>query len=154
VLAGVPGIAANGSNRVGILTSNISTYLSFRREGVSIDSSRLLPIIPPALVGSMVGAFGISELTDETFERAFGLLMIPLIILTIRKPKVNTDASPWPIAITTAVFFVIGVYAGAVRLSIGGWIGAKFAVRGGEQWIRAVMIAAALALAGRLIGLY
>jgi uncharacterized membrane protein YfcA len=211
VLAGVPGIAANGSNRVGILTSNISTYLSFRREGVSIDSSRLLPIIPPALVGSMVGAFGISELTDETFERAFGLLMIPLIILTIRKPKVNTDASPWPIAITTAVFFVIGVYAGAVQagvglvllaalsrsgldlvtanvvktifticatmialpifiaqgnvewgpaivlaigLSIGGWIGAKFAVRGGEQWIRAVMIAAALALAGRLIGLY
>ncbi len=211
VLAGVPGVAANGSNRVGILTSNITSYLSFRREGVTIDMSRLAPIIPPALVGSMVGAFGISELTDESFERAFGLLMIPLIILTIRKPRVNTEASPWPIAVTTAVFFVIGIYAGAVQagvglvllaalsrsgldlvtanvvkviftlcatlialpifiaqgnvrwgpaivlaigLSVGGWIGAKFAVRGGERWIRAVMIVAALALAGRLIGLY
>ena len=72
VVAGVPGVAANGSNRVGILTSNISSYLSFRREGVTIDFSLLVPIIPPALVGSMVGAFGISELTDEAFERAFG----------------------------------------------------------------------------------
>ena len=42
----------------------------------------------------------------------------------------------------------------AIGLSVGGWIGAKFAVRGGERWIRAVMIVAALALAGRLIGLY
>ena len=33
VLAGVPGGAANGSNRVGILTSNITAFLSFRSEG-------------------------------------------------------------------------------------------------------------------------
>ena len=33
VLAGVPGGAANGSNRVGILTSNISALASFWREG-------------------------------------------------------------------------------------------------------------------------
>lgn len=211
VLAGVPGVAANGSNRVGILTSNITSFLSYGREGATVDGSRLAPIIPPALVGSMVGAFGISELADESFERVFGLLMIPLILLTIRKPSVNTDAAPWPTVVTVSVFFVIGIYAGAIQagvglvllaalsrsgldlvtanvvkviftlcatlialpifiiqgnvrwgpaivlavgLSIGGWIGAKYAVRGGETRIRAVMIVAALALAGRLIGLY
>jgi uncharacterized membrane protein YfcA len=211
VLAGVPGVAANGSNRVGILTSNIASFLSYRREGVTVQTSLLTPIIPPALVGSLVGAFGISELTDENFERVFGLLMIPLILLTIRKPKVKVDAEPWPMAVTAGVFFVIGIYAGAIQagvglvllaalsrsgmdlvtanvvkviftlcatlialpifiaqgnvrwvpalilavgLSVGGWVGARFAVRGGEKWIRAVMIVAALALAGRLIGLY
>lgn len=207
VLAGVPGVAANGSNRVGIVTSNITALLSFRNEGVRSNRS-LLPIIGPAIIGSLVGAYGISSLTDDSFERIFGLLMIPLILLTIRKPKVKLDAEPWPQAMTLGVFFVIGIYAGAIQagvglvllaalsrsgldlvsanmvkviftlcatlialpvfiiqgnvrwgpaiilavgLGIGGWVGATFAVRGGEKWIRAVMIVAALALAANLI---
>lgn len=207
VLAGVPGVAANGSNRVGILTSNITSLLSFRNEGVRVVRN-LVPIIGPALVGSLVGAYGISELTDETFERVFGLLMIPLIILTIWKPRVRTEAAAWPLAANLGVFFLIGIYAGAVQagvgllllaalshtgldlvsanmvkviftlcatlialpvfiiqgnvrwgpaivlavgLSIGGWLGARFAVRGGDKWIRVVMVVASLGLAARLI---
>lgn len=119
VVAGVPGVAANGSNRVGILTSNVASFLSFRREGKSVDPRSLTTIIPPALVGSLVGAYGISQLTDETFERVFGLIMIPLIILTVRKPQVKTDAEPWPVAVTVAVFFTIGVYAGAIQAGVG-----------------------------------
>ena len=207
VLAGVPGVAANGSNRVGILTSTATSLLSFRNDGIRVTQN-LAPIIGPALAGSLVGAYGISELTDETFERVFGLLMIPLIILTIWKPRVRTHPEPWPLAVTMGVFFLIGIYAGAIQagvglmllaalshsgldlvtanlvkvifnlcatlialpvfiiqgnvrwgpaiilaigLSVGGWIGARFAVRGGEKWIRIVMVVAALALAARLI---
>lgn len=211
VLAGVPGVAANGSNRVGILTSNLTTFLSFRREGKTVDPKSLTAIIPPALVGAAVGAYGISQLTDETFERVFGLVMIPLIILTIIKPQVNTDAEDWPAALTAVVFFGIGIYAGAIQagvglvllaalsragldlvtanvvkviftffatcialpifvlqgnvrwlpalvlalgLSVGGWIGAKLAVRGGEDRIRTVMLVAAIALALKLLGFW
>ncbi len=211
VLAGVPGVAANGSNRVGILTSNISSLLSFRNQGVSVDLARLLPILGPALAGALVGAYGVSEVTDETFERVFGLLMIPIVLLTIFKPRVRTDRPDWPLAATIGVFFLIGIYAGAIQagvglvllaalsrggfdlvtanvvkviftiaatvialpvfiiqgqvrwgpaivlavgLSIGGWIGARFAVKGGERWIRIVMVVAALVLSGRLLGLY
>jgi len=42
----------------------------------------------------------------------------------------------------------------AIGLSIGGWTGAKFAVRGGESRIRAVMIVAAIALALKLLGFW
>lgn len=207
VLAGVPGVAANGSNRVGILTSNIASLLSFRNEGVRVTRN-LVPIIVPALFGSLVGAYGISELTDETFERVFGLLMIPLIILTIWKPRVREHAEAWPLPVSLGAFFLIGIYAGAIQagvglvllaalshsgldlvtanmvkviftlcatlialpvfiiqgnvhwgpaivlafgLSIGGWLGARFAVRGGDKWIRIVMVVAALGLAARLI---
>lgn len=213
VLAGVPGVAANGSNRVGILTSTATSYVSFRREGKTVDPKTLIPIVPPALVGALVGSFGISQLTDETFEQVFGLIMIPLIILTIWKPKVETDvaAKRWPLPVTIVVFFVIGIYAGAIQagvglvllaalsrsgldlvtanvvkvvftflatcialpvfilqgnvrwlpalvlavgLSIGGWTGAKLAVRGGEARIRTVMIIAAVALALNLLGFW
>lgn len=210
VLAGVPGVAANGSNRVGILTSNVSTFQSYRREGVAVPKN-LVPIIAPAIVGSLVGAYGISRLTDDAFERVFGLIMIPLILLTIFRPKVNADAKPWAAPTTVAVFFGIGLYAGAIQagvglvllaalsragfdllsaniikvifilfatcialpvfviqgdirwaqalllavgLSLGGWVGAKFAVRGGEKWIRIVMVIAAVALALRLLGFW
>src|SRR5690606_34504456 len=34
VLAGVPGNQANGSNRIGVLTSNAAAVLSFRRSGI------------------------------------------------------------------------------------------------------------------------
>jgi len=210
VLAGVPGVAANGSNRVGILTSNLSSLQSYRREGIAIPS-KLATIIAPAIVGSLVGAYGISRLTDETFETVFGLIMIPLILLTIFRPNVKADAKPWTDRVTIAVFFCIGLYAGAIQagvglvllaalsrsgfdlitanvvkvififfatiialpvfiiqgnvdwvpaillaigLSAGGWVGAKFAVRGGEKWIRIVMIVAAVALALNLLGFW
>jgi len=118
VLAGVPGVAANGSNRVGILTSNVSSLQSYRDEGVKIPSG-LMPIVAPAILGSLVGSYGISQLTDEAFERVFGLIMIPLILLTIFKPKVDGNSSTWSAPVTVAVFFGIGLYAGAIQAGVG-----------------------------------
>lgn len=210
VLAGVPGNAANGSNRVGILTGNLAAAAEFRRLGV--DGIRdAAPVVVPALAGSLVGSLVISQLTDEAFETAFGLLMIPLIILTINKPKARADGETWSRATTMAVFFAVGVYGGAVQagvglvmiaalsragfdlvransikvlinsavtmvalpvfiaqgnirwvpalilaagLTIGGALGARIGVRKGEEWIRRVMIFAAIALALNLLGVY
>ena len=42
----------------------------------------------------------------------------------------------------------------AAGLTAGGWIGAHAAVSGGERFIRAVMVLAALLLSGKLLGLY
>ena len=210
VLAGVPGNSANGSNRVGILTSNAAAATAFRRLGVR-GLSQSARVLVPIVVGSLIGAFAITRLTDDTFERVFGLLMLPIIFLSIRKPKVRVDADPWPLWFTVAVFFAIGLYGGAVQagvglvllgaltragydlvtannvkvvanltltsvvlpifivqgkvewipalilavgLTAGGWIGAHAAVRGGERFIRAVMVVAAVLLSGRLLGLY
>jgi uncharacterized membrane protein YfcA len=212
VIAGVPGGAANGSNRVGILVSTFASLVSFRREGAWIDPRRVTWILVPAFVGAMLGAFGISQLTDDTFETVFGLLIIPIVLLTLLKRKPESHvAATWSTPVMVVVFFAIGIYAGAIQagvglllvaalsrtgfdlvtanvikvmfnfsatlialpifiladqvrwgpalvlavgLSIGGWLGARFAVRGGERWIRIVMVAAAIVLAGRLLGFY
>lgn len=42
----------------------------------------------------------------------------------------------------------------AAGLTAGGWIGAKWTVEGGERVVRWVMVAAALGLSGKLVGLY
>jgi len=210
VLAGVPGNEANGSNRVGILAQSITTAWSFHDQGVTAYREARAVLLPVAL-GSFVGAYGVSQLADETFEKSFAILMLPVMFLSIRHPKPRVDAEPWRPAVTFLVFLAIGVYGGAVQagvglvllaaltrsgidlvtanvikvivtigvtvmalpmfiaqgkvrwgpaivlavgLAIGGWIGARIAVRGGERIIRVVMVVAALGLAGRLLGLY
>jgi uncharacterized protein len=209
VLAGVPGNQANGSNRIGILTSNAAAVATFRRSGIRV--SRVLPVLAPVVVGSLIGAYSIGQVADETFERVFGLLMIPLVILTVLKPRVRTDVEPWPTWVTVAVFGAVGIYGGAFQagvglvllaalvragydlvtansikvlvntvvttvalpvfigrgdvvwvpalvlaagFTVGGWVGARLAIQGGERLVRIFMVVASLALAGRLIGLY
>ncbi len=212
VLAGVPGNAANGSNRVGILTSNLAAVATFRKLGVEglVHASR---VIVPVLVGSLVGSLGVSRLIgDDAFETVFGLLMIPLVILSVRRPNPRAEGEgTWSALTVLVVFFAIGVYGGAFQAGvglvllaaltrsginlvvansikviinsvvtlvalpvfilhgdirwapalvlafgfvIGGSLGARLAVNGGEELIRRAMVVAALALAGRLIGLY
>lgn len=210
VLAGVPGNQANGSNRVGILASNVSSATSFQRLGVH-GLAHAAPILAPVVGGSLIGSLAISRLTDDAFETVFGLIMIPLILLSIRKPRPRTDAEPWSRPVTMAVFFGIGIYGGAIQagvglvllaaltragfdlvtanaikvlvtlavtatalpvfiaqgqvvwgpalvlaagLTLGGWLGAHVAVRGGERLIRSVVVVASLVLAAKLLGLF
>jgi len=210
VLAGVPGNQANGSNRVGVLASSASAVASFRRSGVD-GTKGAAPVLVPVVVGSLIGSFAISQVADDTFETIFGLLLIPIIILTIFKPKPAEGVDPWPMTVTAVVFFGIGLYGGAFQAGVGlvmltaltragfdlvtansvkmlvnlvvtsialpvfilqgqvvwapalvlaagylvgGWFGAKLAVRGGERIVRVFMIGAALFLAGRLIDLW
>lgn len=210
VLAGVPGNAANGSNRIGILTSNSAAAVSFARLGVK-GLAHTGRVVVPVIVGSLVGSYAISRLSNDDFERLFGFLMLPLIVLSIRKPKARTDRPAWPYWLTILVFFGIGIYGGAVQAGVGlvllaaltragfdlvtanhikvlvnmvvtavalpvfiindqirwipaivlaagftagGWFGARFAVKGGERYIRAAMVVATLILAGSLLGLY
>ncbi len=118
VLAGVPGNSANGSNRVGVLTSNGASAASFRRLGVE-GVTHATPILVPVVAGSFAGSFAVSQLTDDAFETVFGLLMIPLIVASIRKPAFRADADTWSRSVTFIVFFAIGVYGGAIQAGVG-----------------------------------
>ena len=211
VLAGVPGNVANGSNRVGILASNASATVAFRSLGVS-GLSRTLPVLVPVAIGSLVGALLVARLADETFERAFGVLMVPLLLLSLRPPVSKpVEGRVWSGPFTVLVFLAVGLYGGAFQagiglllmgalsrsgmdpvvtnsvkvvvimvvtvtalplfivggrvdwgpalvlaagFAIGGALGARLTVTRGASLIRPVMVAAVLALAGRLLGLF
>ncbi len=209
VLAGVPGVEANGSNRVGVLSQTAASIWGFRREGVS-SVRRTIPLVVPVIIGSLVGATVISQLSDEAFERIFGLLMVPLLLMVFIRPG-KTDREPWSATKRWSVFLLVGLYSGAIQAgvgliivavldrsgvdlvtanamkvviifcttfvalpvfilsgqvdwvpalilalgtSVGGVIGARVAVRGGERVVRPVLVIAVLALAGRMLGLY
>ena len=117
VLAGVPGNSANGSNRLGILTSTASATVAFRRLGVD-GLSKAIPVLAPTLVGSLIGSLTISRLPDRAFEIVFGVLMIPLIVLTVRNQR-REGVEPWPTWLTVVIFGLIGAFGGAFQAGIG-----------------------------------
>lgn len=118
VLAGVPGNSANGSNRLGVLASNVASTASFRRLGIG-GLAHATPVLAPVVFGSLIGSLAISRLTDDVFETVFGLLMVPLVILSVVKPELRSDGDAWSRPVTFAVFFGIGIYGGAVQAGIG-----------------------------------
>lgn len=121
VLLGLPGVVANGTNRVGILLQSAVAAWRFRAEGVSGfgDALRLLPAL---CLGSAVGALWVSGLRDETFNRIFGGVMLLLLVPTLRPPRraeAGAPRRPWPPAVRFLVFFLIGAYGGAIQAGVG-----------------------------------
>jgi uncharacterized membrane protein YfcA len=216
IMLGLPGALANGTNRVGVLVSNLTSSWQFRADGVA-GFRDAVPVLIPVVAGSLIGAYGIAQLSDEAFERTFGVMMILILIATLRKPAASVESAPsqsarrWSLPVTLCVFFAIGLYGGAIQagvgivlvlalahagydlvransikviliaaltlialpvfalqgqidwafgaalgvgFAIGGALGARLAVRGGERLIRPVLIAAVIALAGRMLAFY
>ena len=118
VFAGVPGTYANGSNRVGILPACLAAVLSFRRLGVSgFRDARI--IFLPVLFGSLAGSLLINKLGDDQFERLFALLVIPIVILTLMPPTPKERKSSWRRSTMILIFFVVGLYGGAIQAGVG-----------------------------------
>ena len=119
VVAGVPGNVANGSNRVGVLAAGVTATAGFRRLGLS-GRRQAVPVLVPVVIGSALGALVVGRLTDDAFERVFGVLMVPLLLLALWPPKADgTPARPWPFLLQTAAFFGVGLYGGAFQAGIG-----------------------------------
>lgn len=209
VMLGLPGNLANGTNRVGLLVQSAVAARRFRAEGV-VRMRDVVPVLVPLVLGSALGAAGVSQLDHAAFERLFGVLMLVLLVPTLRGTFGATPARPWPAPLAALAYFGVGLYGGsmqagvglflvmalardgrglvhanavkvlaigaltltavpvfaaqgqidwlaggvlAVGFAAGGELGARWAVRGGERWIRLLLAVAVVGMAARMLGL-
>ena len=121
VLTGLPGTVANGTNRVGVMIQNGVAAWGFRAQGVS-GLSGALPVLAPVAAGALLGAGVASRLSDAAFERAFGVLMLVLLVPTLRRPRPpspgETPRALPPLA-RGLIFLAIGLYGGAFQAGVG-----------------------------------
>jgi hypothetical protein len=122
VLLGLPGGVANGTNRVGILLQSLVAAWHFRSQGVG-GPREAAPVLLPVATGSALGAWGIAQLSDALFERAFGVLMLLLLVPLLRElalpSRVRRAATPRFGPRSAAVFFGVGLYGGAFQAGVG-----------------------------------
>jgi len=120
VLVGLPGGLANGTNRIGVLIQCAAAVWGFRARG-AFEPRAVLPVLLPVMAGSLLGAAAVSRLPDAAFERAFGVLMLLLLVPTLRGDAAAraAPAARWGPAARAAVFFGVGLYAGAFQAGVG-----------------------------------
>lgn len=117
-LAGVGGTVANGTNRIAVFIQNLTSAYGYARRDVG-DRARTVAVLVPVMVGGLAGSLVASQIPDDVFERIFGLLMLPLLVLTVRKPDSTATAKHWPRWLTFVVFTAVGFYGGAVQAGVG-----------------------------------
>lgn len=121
VTLGMPGTLANGTNRVAVVAQSLVAAWTFRAEGVS-GFRRSVPVLLPLLAGSAIGAIGVSQLDDRTFERAFGVVMLALLVPAMMPPRIGVaraGAAKQGGLGRFALFFSIGLYGGAFQAGVG-----------------------------------
>ncbi len=119
-LTGLPGGVANGTNRIGILLQNGVAAWRFRSEGIWDVRSAVLELGAVA-AGALAGALIVVRLSDETFERAFAVAMLALLVPTLRRASpAGAAARPRPPAwLRAPAFFASGLYGGALQAGVG-----------------------------------
>ena len=117
-LVGLPGSVANGTNRVGVLLQSGVASWGFWREGVS-GVRTALPLLAPVAAGALLGAFTISRLSDGFFERAFGVVMLVLLVPMLRARRPGPTRAPLAVLPRTLLFFGIGAFGGAFQAGVG-----------------------------------
>jgi uncharacterized membrane protein YfcA len=120
VICGLPGTSANGTNRVGVLVQGVVACWRFDAEGIS-ELRSALPLLPPVVLGSIVGAASATQIPDQTFEQIFAGIMLILLIPILRGRHLPPAprAQRWSPLTRGFVLFAIGIYGGAVQAGVG-----------------------------------
>jgi uncharacterized membrane protein YfcA len=123
IFMGLPSATANGTNRVAIFCQNVFAITGFKKQGIFPIRLALL-CIPPALVGSYLGANLAVTVDDQTFRRALALVMIGVLIFIAVDPikklrQQEVHMSPLRTGVLLVSFFLIGIYGGFVQAGVG-----------------------------------
>ena len=113
------GRLANGTNRIAILIQNIFAVAGFHKKGhSSFKVSLKLAVF--AVPGAILGAFYAGRITNASFKRILGLIVIAVVILIIKKKKLTqaTTAKTHP-ALAYLAMFALGFYGGFIQAGVG-----------------------------------
>lgn len=113
------GRLANGTNRVAILIQNIFAIAGFRKKGHS-NFKVSLKLAAFAVPGAVLGAIYAGQISNASFKKILGLVVIAVVILIVKKKKLTQvtadEAHP---ALAYLAMFGIGFYGGFIQAGVG-----------------------------------
>ncbi len=123
IFLGLPGSMANGTNRVAILIQNLAAIMSYRQLNIFPWRPSLLAV-PPALLGTYIGATLAVNIPDHLFKPMLAAIMVGITFLIWLDPAHRWNLQlPLPQALKTGLFllafFFIGLYGGFIQAGIG-----------------------------------
>ena len=123
IFMGFPSDVANGTNRIAIFFSSLSSTFAYRSQGVrGLRYGMWLGLA--AMAGAIPGAWIAMKMDDKIFERVLAIIMFVVAAFIIIEPFLrkqhNTELkSPVRLVIALFVFFFIGIYGGFLQAGVG-----------------------------------
>jgi uncharacterized membrane protein YfcA len=119
---GLPATVANGTNRVGVLSQNISAVLGFHRHRV-LPLRWALSVSVPAVTGAAIGVWAALNVPEIAFRRILSVVMLTMTLGTLlhkslRGERPAEPTSPWHWTMLVGFFFT-GVYGGFLQAGVG-----------------------------------
>ena len=123
IFMGLPATVANATNRLGVFLQSFTAVKSFQSYGV-FDLRFSLIVAIPATIGSVLGAYGATVVSDQAFKKYLAVFMIIMTLASFLKPgkmleKREVKYTPARWAAIWAIFFVIGFYGGFIQAGVG-----------------------------------
>ena len=152
---------ANATNRVGVAAQSLAAMGGFKQENVP-GLRFAASLLPATLLGSWLGAWGASAVSDRVFSVGFAVVMLAMLPVILRNPRPRTssngdgDGSPgvgMSLPLQLAVYFAIGLYGGAVQAGIGIPLLLALVAAGGLDLVRANGVKVAVVAALTLVAL-
>jgi len=125
IFMGLPPLAANGTNRIGILLQNIAATWSFKRHGV-LEGIPLWPSLISSGIGSALGVPAAILAGDLAFKKILALVMIVVSLWTIADPlkkmRLRSGSRDFKRKAAIIGFFFCGFISGFVQAGVGFFI--------------------------------
>lgn len=119
---GLPGVAANGTNRVGVLAMSVAGTSAYQKNGM-LDFARGKFIIIAVFIGAVAGVLTAISVSNEQFREIFKYLVVLFFFLLLVNPKkwikehVEDYDLPWWKALL--IYIPIGFYGGFIQVGMG-----------------------------------
>ncbi len=151
IMLGLPATVANGTNRVAIALQNLVAVSSFKQQKV-LEQRKALYLSIPAILGSLVGAWGAVDINEAIFEKAIGVIMLVMLVIILFKPQQyiygKAEVRKKPVSWSTyIIFFFIGIYAGFIHMGVGYFLLAGIVLGAGYDLVKANAIKVLIILA-------
>jgi uncharacterized protein len=122
IFLGFPATIANGTNRVGVLTQNISAVLGFHSHNV-LPVKWAVSVSIPAVAGAAIGVWAALNVPDLAFRRILSIVMLAVAFATLLHrglggARRSQPQSAWHPTMVVGFFFS-GLYGGFIQAGVG-----------------------------------
>jgi len=122
IFMGLDSAVANGTNRIGILVQTFFSVASFRKQKHH-EFRKSLTLVLFALPGAVAGALISVRLSDDSFKKILGFVMIAIVLTILFSGKKNRTRSEKinkkkEVLIYPAMV-AIGFYGGFIQIGVG-----------------------------------
>ena len=122
IMLGLPPTVANGTNRIGLVVGNISSFVNLSRHGF-LNLKIFFQLLWPTLAGAAIGIFFLVNIGDRVFQAILSVVICLVVVMSnLRKdilgrpPETPPEKLTWKGALG---FALVSVYGCIVQVGVG-----------------------------------